>query len=95
VRFDIERLTRCETCGELKGELLDSEDEDEDDPVWIMECLCDGVVCTNCGKGRMHRPLSNFYDEEAGHPWHVPAFAHLKPCGRCGASGSSTWVRAS
>jgi hypothetical protein len=53
-------LTRCETCGELKGTFLYPElPEGKGDLVPTpVRCLCDGLVCENCGKGRMHRRMS-------------------------------------
>jgi len=47
-------------------------------------CLCDGLVCGACGKGRIHRPISNYYDEESGHLIHVPYFRASAPCPECG-----------
>ena len=85
-----EGLTRCEMCGEFKGTWVDEEYEDDIDRLWVVECLCDGVACTTCGT-RKHRPLSNYWDEERGHPWHVPWFEGIRPCGNCGASRQPIW----
>jgi hypothetical protein len=63
--------TRCATCGELRGG----------------SCLClgDGLVCAACGQGRIHRPISDYYDEKTREIIHVPYFAALKACRACGA----------
>jgi hypothetical protein len=49
-------------------------------------CLCDGLVCDKCGKGHIHRPISNYYDEASSHLVHVPYFAYLRPCPECGGN---------
>jgi hypothetical protein len=63
-------LTRCTVCDESRGNGL--------------LCICDGLVCTACGKGRTHRPVSGYYDEVAREVVHVPHFAALKRCPACG-----------
>jgi hypothetical protein len=49
-------------------------------------CLCDGLVCGKCGKGRIHHPISDYYDEATGNLIHVSHFMHLRPCPECRAT---------
>jgi hypothetical protein len=65
------RLTRCNDCGELRG--------------GSCLCLCDGLVCAACGRDRIRRPISAYYDESTGEIIHVPYFTGLKPCRLCDA----------
>jgi hypothetical protein len=44
-------------------------------------CLCEGLECIKCGRRRLRRPISNYFDPEDGHWWHVPHFAAVG--GRC------------
>jgi hypothetical protein len=52
------------------------------DEVISVRCICDGVPCRRCGK-KMHRPISNYYDERANKIWHVPYFVGMAPCREC------------
>jgi hypothetical protein len=83
-------LTRCAVCGELEGEFLYKGPHDPKPTLASVRCLCDGLVCGNCGQERMHRPISDYYNEEDGRVWHVPAFMALRKCRVCGAQD---WVR--
>jgi hypothetical protein len=82
VRVEQDRLRRCPQCGEFKGEALV-------DDVWQgrvyvpVSCLCGGIVCGNCRERVIHRPISNYFDEQAGTVWHVPWFAYMVACRRC------------
>jgi hypothetical protein len=79
-------LVRCEACGELRGSGYAPDPPDHKTVSRVtVSCLCDGLICGNCGEGRIHRPISNYYDEETGKVWHVPYFMAMKPCGVCGA----------
>ena len=87
-----EGLTRCETCGELKGTCLYPSLPDgkgELAPV-LATCLCDGLVCGNCGEGRQHRPISDYYDESTGKIIHVPHFMAGRKCPAC---EKTAWVK--
>lgn len=68
-------LERCTSCGELYG--------------GPYLCLCKGLTCGACGVGRIHRPVSSYFDETTGKIIHVPHFATLKRCHSCGAQ--SRW----
>lgn len=84
-------LIRCEVCGEYKGDCLDHElpgGEGELVPISV-RCLCEGLVCGDCGHGRVHRPISNYYNESRGEIIHVPYFMAGRKCASC---GGSTWV---
>ena len=50
-----------------------------------MSCLCEGLLCRACGKGRIHHPISDYYDEATGQLIHVPYFAGMRLCPECGA----------
>ncbi len=41
------------------------------------ECLCAGMTCRNCGYGKRHRPISDYYDPVEGRWWHVPYFGGM------------------
>jgi ADP-ribosylglycohydrolase len=55
-------LQRCNVCGEWKGTLNGQE----------ITCLCEGPLCQRCGKNRLHRPVSYYWDEEREQAIHVP-----------------------
>lgn len=79
-------LVRCEQCGELKGRGLTP---DQGRELVTVSCLCEGLVCGNCGQDRIHRPVSSNYNEEDGKVWHTPYFMALKSCRVC---GERDWV---
>ena len=70
-------LRVCRRCGEPRG--------------WSgsrkSECLCDGMVCGNCGYGKKHRPISDYYDAGDQKWWHVPYFAGHGECWGCRERG--------
>ena len=53
------------------------------------ECLCDGMVCRNCGYGKRHRPISDYYDPVEGRWWHVPYFGGMSVCWGCKERGEN------
>lgn len=59
-----EGLVRCEICGMYKGCV---------DGV-IVDCVCNGSLCSICKKNRIPKPTSNVYHEDDGKVWHVPGF---------------------
>ena len=82
-------LSRCSVCGELTGTFL-YEDQ------WGAEfttvrCICEGITCRGCGKNKIRRPISNYYDEQTSRVWHTPYFGSLLPCCECRASGIRPW----
>jgi len=80
-----DRLESCLICGEARG-VTRVVDEYCCERATVL-CLCDGVVCTRCRKGRRHRPVSNYYDEKLGKVLHVPHFMGWASCPECGQSG--------
>ena len=85
-----DREIRCLVCGELKGEFLYKGSHDPKPVLAQVPCLCDGLVCGNCGHERIHKPISNRYDEDDGRVWHVPYFMGLTKRRVCGVQD---WVR--
>ena len=85
-------LRRCSRCGEYRGYV-----EPEDLPAghdWFKTmcagrpvevlCICEGKRCRVCGKKKIHRICSNYYDEKDGCLWHVPGFiAWSLTCSDC------------
>ncbi len=70
-------LRVCKRCGEPRG--------------WSGSrkslCLCDGIVCRNCGYGKKRRPISDHYDLRDGKWWHTPYFAGHGDCWGCKERG--------
>ena len=64
-------LRRCAQCGEFRA------DEHR------ILCVCNGRCCERCGERKMHRPVSDYYDEWDGHLWHVPWFCTPRLCRDC------------
>src|SRR5207249_1360040 len=46
-------------------------------------CLCNGLRCRRCGRLKMHRPTSSYYNERDGRLWHIPWFYAPTLCGDC------------
>lgn len=87
-----EGLTRCPVCGELRGRaLFPDPPHHKTFSEATASCWCDGLLCGTCGKGRIHRPISNYYDERSGRLISVPYFRALAPCPRC---GKTNWQQA-
>jgi hypothetical protein len=70
-------LHKCEVCGEYKGRLKKS------DKYLTVYCLCDGILCCKCKRNKIHRPISNYYDEANNKIWHSPWFSYMKFCDEC------------
>ncbi len=76
-------LYPCETCGEVRGATL-----------WVSydgaivpaksTCICEGIVCKQCGERTRHRPITNLYRLQDGYFWHYPYFAGWGGCPECG-----------
>lgn len=71
-----EGLVKCDVCGEYKGRVTEDENEGE----LLVQCICDGVECRNCGK-KIHKPISNYFDETISSVIHVPHSKDL--CSDC------------
>jgi len=82
------RLIRCPDCGMWAGlvdrrKLRESRLPIPADPFAMALCLCDGPLCGRCGKNRILRPISDYYEETDNSLWHVPYFAGMAPCSEC------------
>lgn len=65
-----------------------------DEAIVEVSCLCDGIVCPQCKKGRMHRPISNYYDAKSNDVWHFPWFYGYRGCDACAAKRHEEQARA-
>ena len=87
-----EGLHKCEACGEYKGEAtekdlspLDKLGYETKGGAGYLEvsCLCDGILCPTCKKNKIHRPISNSYDEEGSDIVHHSYMSWVTACGEC------------
>lgn len=88
-----EGLVKCEVCGEYGGQVMekdldwegsfDKEDADKSEEHLTISCLCDGILCRICKTNKIHRPISNYYDEESNSIWHIPYFGATVGCAEC------------
>ncbi len=79
-----EGLRPCDQCGEFYGwALFLDPPEDKTRSPGLARCLCEGIVCRHCKTTAIHRPVSNYYDEESDTLWHVPWHRYLMPCADC------------
>ena len=79
-RMSAPELTRCETCGDWRGEVVEYEDEG---PLSV-SCWCEAIPCRVCDNRPARRPISNYYDEASSQVWHVPHFGGV--CDECKAA---------
>ena len=86
---DIPRgLVRCAVCHEYRGAVRNDDlppASQREEAVVAVLCICDGIPCRKCGKERIHRPISNYWDEARGALIHCPWFSGQAPCKRCRA----------
>lgn len=75
-------LFRCERCETIRGTTWGPKHDGGVGP-WKSTCLCEGIVCRRCGKGRIRRPISDYYSPKDGYFWHVPYFMGMAGCSRC------------
>ena len=74
-------LHECSKCGAIRGttrELPDDWDPEEEGDVITSTCFCEGLECSGCGRRRIRRPISDYYDPEYGEWSHVPHFAAMR-----------------
>lgn len=86
-------LYRCEKCGEYRGEVMqkdlnwdgsfDKAEAEKSEEYLGVSCLCDGILCGECKKNKIHRPISNSYDVAENKIWHNPYFSGMMSCGEC------------
>lgn len=74
-----EGLIKCGACGEYKGKVI----EDNEEEFISVSCICDGILCSGCKKNKIHRPISNSYDEKNNDIGHWPWFTGMMPCDEC------------
>lgn len=79
-------LERCKICNEFCG-VVRNEDLpvacQREEAVVVVQCICDGIFCRKCGEGRVHRPISNYWDEAKGALIHRPWYSAQEPCELC------------
>lgn len=82
-------LIKCPICGEYKGKTK-AKNLNWDYPSGIdlnqiisTSCLCDGIICPKCHITKIHKPVSNQYDQETNTIWHSPWFAAQAGCDNC------------
>lgn len=81
-------LARCPVCNEYRGAVLNddlSPSSRREEAVVAVLCICDGIPCPKCGKERIHRPISNYWNEATGTILHCPYFSAQIPCSTCRA----------
>jgi hypothetical protein len=88
-----EGLSKCKKCGEYKGEVKEKDlnwgdsfkkvEAEKSEEYLTVSCLCDGILCQICKKNKIHRPISNSYDEKDNHILHHPYFTGMMGCGEC------------
>ncbi|TAJ13521.1 hypothetical protein EPO56_03130 [Patescibacteria group bacterium] len=83
-------LVKCEVCGEYKGKVQSKYlnwatplEGDEGEEFIDVTCICEGIPCAKCKKNKIHRPISNSYNEEDNSISHAPYFAGMMPCSEC------------
>ena len=83
-------LSRCPISREYRGTTLEryvceTPDEYEmgPDAEVRVDCICNGITCRECGETKMHRPISNSYDEETNTVIHHSWVSGLKTCKEC------------
>ena len=72
-------LSRCKVCGEYRGKAID------EGKVRKVSCICAGILCTQCQRVQIRRPISNHFNEKDGKIWHTPYFLHI--CSGCSKIG--------
>jgi hypothetical protein len=81
-------LVRCAVCHEYRGAVRNDDlppARQREEAVVAVLCICDGIPCRKCRKERIHRPISNYWDEARGALIHCPWFSGQAPCKRCRA----------
>ena len=81
-------LVRCEVCHEYRGAVRNDDlptASQREEAVVAVLCICDGIPCRKCGKDRIHRPISNYWDEARGASYLLSVVQRQAPCKRCRA----------
>jgi hypothetical protein len=80
---------KCTVCGEYRGKVCANAlnwnwERTEDRQRLIgVTCLCDGILCSRCKRNKIHRPITNSYDEARDAIEHWPYFSGMIPCAEC------------
>jgi hypothetical protein len=80
-------LSRCPVCNEYRGTIgIDDQSiySERKGDFLTVQCICDGILCRRCKNNRIHRPISNVWDERGGFG-HIPYFAAMASCNECRA----------
>ena len=87
-------FSRCPECGEFNGQTLAKyldwpfsmiNPPPPPDKMIGVSCLCNGILCGRCKKNKVHRPISNSYEEDTNTIGHWPYFTGMMPCRECRA----------
>ena len=79
-------LVLCPVCHEYRGAVRNDDlplSSQREEAVVAVLCICDGIPCQKCGKGRIHRPISNYWDEARGTLIHCAWFSAQVLCNQC------------
>jgi len=79
-------LVRCAVCHEFRGAVRNEDlppSMQREEGVIAVLCICDGIPCSECGTGRIHRPISNYWDEVRATLIHCPWFSAHVACKTC------------
>jgi len=82
---------RCDVCNEYNGttdasNLSWNSSQHSAGETITVSCRCHGILCRNCGKNLINRPISNTYYPASNQIEHWPYFAGLIPCSGCRAN---------
>ncbi len=78
-------LELCDSCGTVRGQTW----RRVQGAIERFEstCFCEGRVCDSCGRRRMRRPISNYFDPNDGHWWHCAGLVgYQRKCRDCRAA---------
>jgi hypothetical protein len=86
-------LVRCEVCHEYRGAVRNDDlppASQRQEAVVAVLCICEGIPCRKCETRRIHRPISNYWNEATGALIHCPWFSAQAPCNQCRAEQQSS-----
>lgn len=90
-----EGFHKCEVCDEYTGKTkmknlnwencfdFEREEREKSEEYISVSCLCEGIICKACGKNKIHRPISNSYEEETNSIGHWSYLSGMRPCDEC------------
>lgn len=59
------------------------EEAEKSEEYLTVSCFRDGILCPKCKKNKIHRPVSNSYDEESNTIEHLFYLAGMMGCSEC------------